>query len=371
MDFDYVIAPAIVLLLALLVIWACARRMRSLSTKCYHTWRKVFERGILTFIILLAAVAGASSSFNAIVLYRVRVANPPPGALYAVDGRKMHLNCTGSGSPTIILEAGSAGDAFVWGGVQPVLSKTTRVCSYDRAGLGWSEPRTGPRDADHIVRELHDLLLQAKVAGPLVLMGHSAGAIYMRDYLAHYPADIVGMVFVDGSTPSSIQDQTSKNSYRVGKLVNEISRLIFILGVPRLLGYCTHPKPGFEPSMGILQREDVCHTKYGPVLSEFEARNESDREIAQTGPYGSLPILIFSHDPSVKVWGKQIDNAWNDAQAGLSKLSMRSRRIIAQNSGHYVQFDRSDLIEKEVPLFIEQIRGVVPQPTDFGSTVTE
>jgi pimeloyl-ACP methyl ester carboxylesterase len=334
-------------------------------------WRKVVERVTLTFIVLLAAVAGVSSSFNAIVLYRVRASNPPPGAIYSVDGRKMHLNCTGSGRPTIVLEAGAGGDAFVWGGVQPVLSNTTRVCSYDRAGLGWSEPRSGPRDADHIAGELHRLLLQANVDGPIVLMGHSAGAVYMRDYLAHYPADIVGMIFVDGASPSASQDQMEKNSYRTGKFVNEISRPIFILGIPRLLGVCTRPKPGFEPGVGVLQREDLCHTEYGPVLSEFESREQSDREIAQTGPYGMLPILIFSHDPAVRVWGKQIDDAWNDAQAHLLMLSGRSRRIIAKDSGHYVQFDRPDLIEREVPGFIEQIRGAVIQPTEHPATVTE
>jgi pimeloyl-ACP methyl ester carboxylesterase len=369
MDFDYVVAPALVLLFALLVIRTSARRMLSLSTTRYSSRRKVVERTILAFIVLLTALAGASSSFNAVVLYRVRAANPPQGAFYSVDGRKMHLNCTGSGSPTLVLEAGSGGDAFVWGGVQPVLSKTTRVCSYDRAGLGWSEPRSGPRDADHIARELHDLLLQAKVAGPLVLMGHSAGAIYLRDYLAHYPADVVGVVFVDGASPSASPKQTPKTSYYVGKLINQISRPIFILGIPRLLGICTRPKPGFEPAAGVLQREDLCHTKYGPVLSEFESREQSDRQIAQTGPYGALPVLIFSHDPSVRVWGKQIDDAWNNAQASLVKLSVRSRRIIAKDSGHYVQFDRSDLIESEVSQFIEQIRGAVPQPADYGTTI--
>jgi hypothetical protein len=128
MDFDYVVMPALILLVALLVVWLCARRMRELSDKDYRVWRKAGERIVLTFIALLAIVLGGSSSFNAIKLYRFRAANPPPGMLYTVDGRKMHINCTGSGSPAIVLESGSGGDALVWGGVQPVLSKTTRAC---------------------------------------------------------------------------------------------------------------------------------------------------------------------------------------------------------------------------------------------------
>jgi pimeloyl-ACP methyl ester carboxylesterase len=113
----------------------------------------------------------------------------------------MRIYCTGSGSPTVVLDAGLGNDALIWGGVQPELSKTTRVCAYDRAGFGGSDARPAPRDADHIAGELHELLLQAKVTGPIVLMGHSIAGIYMRDYATRYPADLAGIVFVDGSTP--------------------------------------------------------------------------------------------------------------------------------------------------------------------------
>ncbi len=363
MDFDYVVMPAVILVLALLLVWLCARRIRLLSAKTYPTWRKIVERIFLSFLILLAIFGGASSSVNAIRLYYVRATNPPPGALYIVDGRKMRINCTGSGSPTIILEAGSGGDGLVWGGVQPVLSKTTRVCSYDRAGLGWSEPRPGPRDADHISSELHDLLVSAHVAGPIVLMGHSVGGLYIRDYASRYPADVVGIVFVDSVTPSPSQNHGLNQPL----IMTMISRPIFILGIPRLLGFCSQPKPGFDTITGILQREALCHTEYGPVLNELKGRDRSDQQTVRTGPYGELPILILSADQAQRQWGNQ----WEQAQEDLKKLSVRSRRIIARGSGHYIQFDRPELIKKEVPLFIEQIRGEVPLPTDYRSTTPE
>jgi pimeloyl-ACP methyl ester carboxylesterase len=367
MDFDYVVAPALILIVTLLVVRLCTRRLRTLFQRSYPGWRKIGERIILSPLLLLAVVAGGSSSFNAIKLYHVRAINPPPGILYTVDGRKMHLNCTGNGSPTIVLESGSGGDALVWGGIQPALSKTTRVCSYDRAGLGWSEPRSGPRDADHIVHELHELLLQAKVSGPFVLMGHSVGGIYIRDYIKHYPSEVVGIVFVDGSTPSA----STHDALNRPLIMTMMSRPIFILGIPRLLGICSKPKPGFDARTGVLQREDLCHTEYGPVLSELEGRDGSDQQTAATGPYGSLPILILSHDPAQKQWDKQLGNGWNQAQDELKRLSVRSWRIICENSGHYIQFDRPDLIEIEVPRFVEQIRGTTPWPAAFGSTITE
>lgn len=367
MDFDYVVMPALILVIALLLVWLCVCRMRALSTRACSRGRKIAEFTVLSFLLLLAVVAGGSSSFNAIRLYYVRTTNPLPGNLYTVDGRKMHLNCTGSGSPTIVLEAGSGGDAFVWGGVQPALSKTTHVCSYDRAGLGWSEPRSGPRDADHIAHELHKLLFQANISGPFVLMGHSVAGIYMRDYIKHYPSEVAGIVFVDSVTPS----MSAHNGLNRSLLMTRIGRPVFILGIPRLIGICSKPKPGFDARTGVLQREDLCHTEYGPVLNELEGREQSDQQTAGTGPYGTLPILILSHDPAQRQWQKQLGNDWDQTQENLKKLSAHSRRIIAKGSGHYVMFDRPDLIEREVPAFIEQIRGKALPSSGYGSTTEE
>lgn len=190
----------------------------------------------------------------------------------------------------------------------------------------------------------------------------------MRDYILHYPSDVAGVVFVDSSAPSPA---ARHSSYNLPVIMTKISRPIFILGIPRLAGICSHPKLGFDARTGMLQREDVCHTEYGLVISELEARNRSDQQVAQTGPYGELPLLILSHDPAQKQAENQLGHGWEKAQEDLKKLSLRSRRIIAKGSGHYIQFDRPDLIEREVPLFVEQIRGEVPSPADYGATVAE
>jgi pimeloyl-ACP methyl ester carboxylesterase len=370
MDFDYVVMPALILVVALLVVWFCTRRMRSLSAKAYRISRKIAECIVLSFIALLAIILGVSTSFNAIELYHFRATNPPPGDLYTVDGHKMHIHCMGSGSPALVLESGSGGDALVWGGVQPVLSQTTRACSYDRAGMGWSEPQQGPRDSAHIVSELHELLRQANVTGPIVLVGHSAAGIYMSDYAVRYPKDVAGIVFVDSVSPFPTRPASSQTD-RVSKIMTLMYRPLFILGVPRLMGFCSQPKAGFDAHTGLLQREDLCHTEYGPVLRELEGRERWGQQTAPIGSFGELPLLILSHDPSQKQWDKQLGDGWNQSQEGLKKLSVRSWRVIAKNSGHYIQFDRPDLIEKEVPRFIEQIRGTTPWPTAFGCTITE
>ena len=192
-------------------------------------------------------------------------------------------------------------------------------------------------------------------------MGHSVAGLYMRDYVSHYSTDVAGIIFVDSVVPSP----SRKGGINLPLIMTAVSRPAFILGIPRLMGACSHPKPGFEATTGIQQREDVCHTEYGACLAEREGRDRSDQETANTGPYGELPVLILSHDPGQR--GVVSDQAQED----LKKLSTRSRRIIAKGSGHYIQYDRPDVIEGEVPLFVEQIRGTAPWPTAFGSTSVE
>ena len=376
MDFDYVVFPAIIFVVGVLLIWLSVRRFRSLSSKSYRTWRKVVERIVLSVVVLLVAVLAGSSAYNAIVLHHFWATNQPPGAFYSVNGHRMHIICTGSGSPTIVLEAGLGNDALTWGGVQPVLSSTTRVCSYDRAGLGWSDALPVPRDADHIAVELHELLLQAKITGPIVLMGHSMAGVYMRDYVTRYPADIVGIVFEDGSTP--LQDDNPVMKAMDSKApppwaLELLAKSAMSTGIPRLLGMCSQSIKGFDARAAKLQAEDICHTNVSPMFDAMDGINRSGQETVHSGPYGALPILIISEDPAqmTAVSSTDMANVWNQMQEDLKKLSTRSRRIIAKGSSHYIHIDRADLIEKEVPLFIEQVRGTAPQPTNYGSTITE
>ncbi len=376
MDFDYVVMPAIILLVGSLIVWLSVRRILSLSTKSYRTWRKVVERFVLSVVVLLAAAMAGSSAFNAIALHYFWAHNTPPGAFYTVNGHRMHITCTGSGSPTIVLESGLGNDSLTWGGVQPVLSITTRVCSYDRAGFGWSDALPAPRDADHIAAELHELLLQAKVTGPIVLMGHSIAGIYMRDYATRYPENIVGIVFEDGSTPLQDENPVMKalNSKAPPPWVLELlAKPAMSIGIPRLMGMCSQSIKGFDARAAKLQAEDICHSHLSPMFDELNSVNRSGQETVHSGPYGTIPILIISEDPAKMAAGSSTDaaNVWTQMQEDLKKLSTRSRRIIAKGSTHYIHIDRYELIEKEVPLFIEQIRGTAPQPDNWGSTVTE
>ena len=127
---------------------------------------------------------------------------PAPGQLVDVDrGRRLHLLCSGQGAPTVILEAGASAFANDWTLVQRAIATSHRVCSYDRAGMGWSDPLPAEAiAAERDTPDLHALLAAAKESAPFVLVGASHGGLLIREYLARYPADVSGLVFVDPST---------------------------------------------------------------------------------------------------------------------------------------------------------------------------
>jgi pimeloyl-ACP methyl ester carboxylesterase len=380
MVFDNVAVPSLVVLVTVFVAGFCLHRILA-HTKRYRKWRQIAESIVLSIVILVSVFLGGSTAFNALAIRHYWKMNPPPGNLYGVTGHRMHLYCTGDGSPTIILDAGLGNDSLIWGKVQPELSKTTRVCSYDRAGYGWSEPRSSPRDANRIADELHTLLAQAGITGPIVLMGHSIAGIYIRAYAAQFPRDLAGLVFVDGSTP--LQDERPEFKAVAAEVPSPTLTLfamksMLILGIPRILGQCSHAMPGFEAHAGKMLAEDQCRPAFRAMSLEFESKGQSGNETLHSGPFGDLRILIFSHDPDTPLplpvspkLAKDMDAGWNQMQENLKNLSTRSERIIAKGSGHYIQLDRPDLLNREVPIFIQQIRGAAQQPTDYGSTKTE
>ena len=375
MDFDYVVLPALIVLAAAAGIWITIRRIRSGGRSSHSRWRKLVERIVLSLVILILAVAGTSSGYNAIALYIDR--HPAPGKIYSVDGYPMRLDCTGIGSPTVILETGGGGTGLGWAGVQPTLAKTTRVCSYDRAGMGWSDTQPGPRDANHVATQLHALLGAAGIQGPLVLVGASLGGPFIREYASRYPSEVVGLVFVDARPPLLGRNPIVKaydSRTAVSPLRIFLARAEFILGIPRLRGRCSGPIQGLGADTALSRHADECHQSFDEGKAETEAISLSDSEAEHTGPYGNMPILILSADIQTQAsrgWPRDLLKIGDQLQEDMKNLSTRSLRIIAKGSGHGITGERPDLVEKEIPLFVERIRGTVPPPTDYGATVTE
>lgn len=336
-------------------------------------WRIVRRIG-LGMVTLLLVLGAAGALWNVLAIRQYRKAYPPPGKLYTVNGEPMHLYCSGVGSPTLVLESGGGDDFLVWGKVQPALSRTTRVCSYDRSGFGWSAPQPGLRDAAHIANQLYELLRQADINGPLVLMGHSAGGIYIRAYATRYPHDVAGLVFVDASSPTQNLELPAAVLAldEHGAVQVALLKAMIRTGVARAMGMCDQVMPGFEAQAGLLKADACIPAQINDYQREEAGWSASLKEAAQTGPYGALPILVISRDPqqprpaqlpvpvTAAEW-QQGNMIWDRLQQELAQLSTRGHRIIAKGSGHYIQFERPDVLNKAVPVFIQQIRdGSIP-----------
>jgi pimeloyl-ACP methyl ester carboxylesterase len=374
---EFIFLPAAIVLIALLIAALAIHRL--IRTRSTSTLFRRLRIVLLPLVALGALAIAVSTTWNAVLAAHFRLASVAPGAIYTVNGLPMHIFCTGKGSPTLLLDSGLGDDSLVWDRVQPDLSHSTRVCSYDRAGFGWSHAGPDPQDANTIARQLHGLLQQAGITGPLILMGHSAAGLFIRDYASRYPQDIAGLIFVDASTPlqerrwSPQLQALESQGFRSHEL---LLKTIQVLGIARLRGFCSAFDPGVEPWISELHFEHECNEPLAAIEQERTAFVRSGNQTIHTGPYGDLPILIISRDPQHKLHEPSAVSAehaevWNQMQEELKPLSTRSRRIIAQGSGHQIMIERPDLLEREVPRFIQQIRTQNFSAADLGTTKTE
>src|ERR1043165_3367062 len=166
-----------------------------------------------------------------------RKAYPPPGQLVDVGGYRLHINCTGTGSPTVVIVAGLGDWSTTWGGVvQPEVAKTTRVCTYDRPGFGWSDALPLPQDAAQSAKELHTLLQNANVPGPYVIVGHSLGGFIVRIFAHDYASEVAGVVLIDSMNPKQVSESQSHSaaqqlSFQALLARFGIARLLVKLGI--------------------------------------------------------------------------------------------------------------------------------------------
>src|SRR5438552_8233288 len=173
-----------------LAVWMTVQARRNL--------RSLTRRLVLYPLFVALAIAGVGGSYETIQERVDRSTTAMPGHPVDVGGRRLYVHCTGSGSPTVVLVSGLAETSVYWGGwIAPAVAQNTTVCAYDRAGQGWSDPPASPQDGAAVATDLHNLLANAQIPGPYVVVGHSTGGVYARIFAARYPDQVAGMVFLD------------------------------------------------------------------------------------------------------------------------------------------------------------------------------
>ena len=321
-----------------------------------HPWLRRIVLGILLLVLFLVSTGFLYENISEA---RDRRFNPMPGKLINVGGRKMHIHCTGDGTPVVILDSG-LGDSYIsWHKVQPEIAKFARVCSYDRAGLGYSDASSEPRTSKVIAEQLHALLQAAQVPHPYILVGHSMGGYDVRLYASLYRSEVAGMVLVDASHPDQENRFPPELKGMEGSWQRETEFAEFLeyttpFGIPRLLGFCDEQPP-------VRAADCNFHTAREGV-AELKAFNASAAQAAATGSLGDMPLAVLSHDrdkPSSEFppdLNQSLNQAWDKMQDELSHLSTRGTRAIAKNSAHYIQSDRPDVVINAVRNVFEQAR---------------
>jgi CubicO group peptidase (beta-lactamase class C family)/pimeloyl-ACP methyl ester carboxylesterase len=276
-----------------------------------------------------------------------------PGALVDIGNRSLFLSCSGTGSPTVILESGLNDTAAVWSAVQGEVARTTRVCSYDRANVpgGASDPsdRTTStprlRSTAELVADLHALLAAAAVPGPYVLVGHSVGGLLVRLYASTYPDDVAGLVLVDA---------THEDNW--ARLEEEIGPELW----PQAIEQFTQAVAG-----GFLEPLDLEVTA-AEVRGAREAR-----------PLPSMPLVVLTHtqppDAATLLPGLSVgasERLWGEQQADLTTLLPNSQQILAEESGHYIQLDQPELVIDAIGDVIENVRDSSRWGTPAAATPT-
>lgn len=300
---------------------------------------------IIIIIILILLVAPIAS---------LGAPPQPPGRLVDVGGGiNMHIYCTGEGSPTVVLDAGLNGGTMSWAKVQEQVSNHTRVCSYDRAGMSWSEPGPKPRTYMRIADELHALLQVAGEEGPYVLVGHSVGAHTVRFFVQKYPTDVAGIVLVDPAhekilstelIPVIQQIQSTYVGYAHGGFWRYILNPVFIMSVE-----------GPDVPAEIINNLEVVYLPKGlhTAADELAAMYETVRALNATnimGAWNDKPAVVLSADNEIA----QLTGALEHHKE-LASLSTRGEQVLVPG-GHNIHYEHPEVVAEAILNIVNTVR---------------
>jgi pimeloyl-ACP methyl ester carboxylesterase len=291
--------------------------------------------------LIMAASAGAL--YQRIATRKELATSPPPGRLVDIGGHRLHIWCTGEGAPPVILETGLGGSSVDWGFVQPEIARFTRVCSYDRAGMGYSDPGPSPRTARRIARELTQLLDRSGVTGPVVLVGASIGGFTVRVFASEYGDRVSGLVLVDATHEDQKHDIP-----RLAPFVPFLSSVGFL----RLAGISFGlPPASLAPSVREFARATRFRAAgYRAAADEIVHVRESAAEVRATRRKLTIPVIVVTA-------GRGTDAEWLDLQRDQVALSSRACQIVAGQSGHAVAVNQPQVVVGAIRTAVDAARG--------------
>lgn len=329
--------------------------------------------GVLALVVM-AILGGAT--WEAVARANAPRAFPPPGRLVDIGGRRMQIDCRGSGAPTVVFEAGlDMMGSLSWSRVHDEVARTTRACAYSRAGLMWSDASGRPFSSANLAQDLHGALAAAGEKPPFVMVGHSLGGPYLLTYTARYGPEVAGLVFVDASHP----DQIGRLRAAVGKDLDQgeaVARTADALawtGAIRLALAAGVPSSRQAPPQ-------VARTLAAFLPQSLHAETEEQAALADTlasagrsRALGDRPLVVLTHGAAtspeilkaMKITaeqGRSLETTWTTLQDEEAAWSSHSRHEVVAGASHYIQFDRPEVVVAAVRDVVSQVRASAAAP---------
>jgi pimeloyl-ACP methyl ester carboxylesterase len=302
---------------------ALAGWMVNQARRSLFSWSRVWLIYPVCAVTALVGVAGAVETVRATSASNTSAA----GQTYDVGGHRLYLECSGAGSPTVVLTSGFGSHTPSWAWIAPAVAVDTRVCTYDRAGEGRSDPATGPQDGVQLAADLHALLAKANVPGPYVLVGHSVGGPYSLVFAARYPTEVAGMVLLDATSPHQFALIPSYSGVyetfrRATALFPSLARLglarpAFGTGFTELPPAARDQEREFAVSNGELRGERDEWSQFPAAFRQAQAMTD----------FGTKPLLVLTA-------GTGQDPGWSAAQDQLAALSHNSAHHTVSGATH-------------------------------------
>ncbi len=331
-----------------LVVWMIAASRRQLRS---HARRWLLYP--VFAVLALAALGGAWQTVSAAV---DRASTAMPGQLIDVGGHRLYLHCTGSGSPTVVLQSGAGESSAYWGWIAPAVARDTRVCVYDRPGRGFSDPAPSPQDGVGIATDLHTLLDRAHVAAPYVLVGHSSGGPYVQIFAARYPDEVAGMVLLDGQPPNVLTKLPGfpafLNTYRTATALFPSLARISVFRLADLSSYSSLPPQARDEERATQSSAELARSQH----DEFAELQTTLKEAQALKSLGDKPLIVVTA-------AKEAQDGWLPLQAEMAALSTNSIHRVLPNTTHASLIeDRDDaaMASQAIRDVIEAVRATTP-----------
>lgn len=274
----------------------------------------------------------------------------PPGKMVDVGGYQVHLQCQGTGSPTVMIVGGFS---FDWSLVQPEIARATRVCTYDASGTAWSQvfPHGSGRGCPAWVNEVREVLRRGQERGPYVLVGLSAGAVVARLYAMSYPEEVAGLVLVD----HAFLPEKQKDDAPAVKIDGVDTPPAVISMTPVVVS--AEDEPGFDRLPKQARELDRWARSKNPDLptEETTRRCVAAAEAASNGrsyPLGQTPVVVIrTENDAAGYW---------ELERHLLSLSRDSREMVAKGSFHSIEISRPDVTIEGLREVINAVRSHAP-----------